>query len=96
MLSSFGIIFISLLFRLAVGLWASNVQPRDAVPAGYVAAPYYPTPLGGWVSSWTESYSKAAAVVKNLTLPEKVNLTTGTGYLMGTFESHRNQVYGSI
>jgi hypothetical protein len=52
---------------------------RESVPAGYDALPYYPTPQGGWVSSWTAAYAKAAAVVANMTLAEKVNLTTGTG-----------------
>jgi beta-glucosidase len=56
---------------------------RDDVPAGYVASPYYPTPKGGWVSSWSEAYAKAQKVVANMTLAEKVNMTTGTGLLMG-------------
>ncbi len=62
------------------------LQERDfinSVPAEYVASPYYPTPLGGWSSSWTAAYAKAAKVVANMTLAEKVNLTTGTGELMG-------------
>jgi beta-glucosidase len=62
---------------------AGPIAARNAVPAGYVAAPYYPAPPGGWVSNWTASYSKAQAVVSNMTLAEKVNLTTGTGYFMG-------------
>lgn len=65
------------------GLQANPIAERDPVPAGYVAAPYYPTPPGGWVSSWSASYAKAQAVVANMTLAEKVNLTTGTGLLMG-------------
>lgn len=64
-------------------LQGASVAARDAVPAGYVAAPYYPTPPGGWVSNWTEAYAKAQKVVQNMTLVEKVNLTTGTGFLMG-------------
>jgi beta-glucosidase len=59
------------------------LDKRDDVPAGYVALPYYPTPKGGWIASWTDSYGKAAEVVANMTLAEKVNLTTGTGLLMG-------------
>ncbi|RQM08214.1 hypothetical protein DH86_00000654 [Scytalidium sp. 3C] len=59
------------------------IEARDAVPVGYVAAPYYPTPNGGWVSAWSEAYAKAQLVVGNMTLAEKVNLTTGTGLLMG-------------
>lgn len=58
-------------------------QKRDSVPSQYVASPYYPTPKGGWSPNWTASYAKAYAVVSNMTLAEKVNLTTGTGYSMG-------------
>ncbi len=58
---------------------ANHVEKRDSVPAGYTANPYYPTPRGGWVSSWADAYAKAAAVVSQMTLAEKVNLTTGTG-----------------
>ena len=60
-----------------------SVAARDAVPSEYVAAPYYPTPPGGWVASWAEAYAKAQKLVQNMTLVEKVNLTTGTGLLMG-------------
>lgn len=64
-------------------LRAGTIGKRDSVPAGYVAAPYYPTPKGGWVADWKSSYAKAQAVVANMTLAEKVNLTTGTGLYMG-------------
>ncbi|KAE8448128.1 hypothetical protein EG329_009732 [Mollisiaceae sp. DMI_Dod_QoI] len=67
----------------AWSLQSSVIGKRDSLPAGYVAAPYYPTPKGGWVSSWTAAYEKAKVVVANMTLAEKVNLTTGTGELMG-------------
>jgi beta-glucosidase len=30
---------------------SASIEKRDSVPAGYVAAPYYPTPKGGWISS---------------------------------------------
>ncbi|KAJ5129716.1 uncharacterized protein N7515_005755 [Penicillium bovifimosum] len=50
---------------------------------GYESPPYYPTPPGGWVPDWTEAYSKAHRIVSNMTLAEKVNLTTGTGFFMG-------------
>jgi beta-glucosidase-like glycosyl hydrolase len=61
----------------------ATLEKRDDVPAGYVAPPYYPAPNGGWLASWTDSYAKAAKVVANMTLAEKVNLTSGTGLLMG-------------
>ncbi|RDL40699.1 Beta-glucosidase [Venustampulla echinocandica] len=59
------------------------LEKRNPVPAGYDAPPYYPAPKGGWVADWSAAYSKAQKVVANMTLAEKVNLTTGTGFLMG-------------
>lgn len=56
---------------------------RESVPEGYESPPYYPTPHGGWVSDWADAYEKAQQVVDNMTLAEKVNLTTGTGFFMG-------------
>lgn len=69
-------------FLSAAAKSESTIGARDPIPAGYVAAPYYPTPNGGWISSWSASYAKAAAVVGNMTLAEKVNITSGTGYFM--------------
>lgn len=45
--------------------------------------PWYPTPLGGTAASWAESYRKAGDMVSRMTLAEKVNVTTGTGWMMG-------------
>lgn len=59
------------------------LQPRDDVPAGYVAAPYYPTPYGGWASDWADAYTKAAKLVSQMTLAEKTNISAGTGFFMG-------------
>ncbi len=44
--------------------------------------PWYPTPLGGTVSTWQDSYHKAAKLVDRMSLVEKVNITTGTGWAM--------------
>lgn len=41
--------------------------------------PSFPSPWGGGGPGWDEAYVKARAFVRNLTLLEKVNLTTGTG-----------------
>jgi len=38
---------------------------------------------GGTSSSWSTSYSKAAQLVDRMSLAEKVNITTGTGWAMG-------------
>jgi beta-glucosidase len=74
------------------GLWlcslvwtssASVITPRAPVPSGYVAAPYYPTPYGGWAADWSDSYARAADLVSQMTLAEKVNITAGTGMYMG-------------
>jgi hypothetical protein len=58
----------------------NTILRRNAVPAGYEARPYYPTPKGGWISSWSEAY--AQGVVSQMTLAEKVNLTSGVGLYM--------------
>ncbi|KAK1977159.1 hypothetical protein LZ30DRAFT_275646 [Colletotrichum cereale] len=59
------------------------INARSEVPAGYVAAPYYPAPYGGWASDWSDSYRKAKALVDRMTLAEKTNITSGTGIYMG-------------
>lgn len=50
----------------------------------HAAAPesWFPSPRGGTVKEWTDSYSKAAALVRQMTLVDKVNITTGTGWRM--------------
>ena len=67
-----GIIFWSII--AAVGYWLYTTAPLDGL-----SPPWYPTPPGGTVSSWAESYAKAAKMVEQMSLPEKVNITTGTG-----------------
>jgi beta-glucosidase len=67
-----GIIFWSILS--AGGYWLYTIPPKDGL-----SPPWYPTPAGGTVSSWAESYAKAAKLVEQMSLPEKVNVTTGTG-----------------
>lgn len=52
-------------------------------PPNGQSPPWYPTPPGGTSLKWQESYKKAEALVKKMTLPEKVNITTGTGWQMG-------------
>ncbi|ORY71720.1 glycosyl hydrolase family 3 N terminal domain-containing protein [Pseudomassariella vexata] len=59
------------------------LEARDGVPAGYVAAPYYPTPHGGWADDWEGSYAKAVELVSQMTLAEKTNITAGSGFFMG-------------
>ncbi|KAI1497586.1 glycoside hydrolase family 3 protein [Biscogniauxia marginata] len=70
------------LLLLVASTSASVIQRRDPVPEGYVAAPYYPAPYGGWADDWSESYDKAVELVSQMTLAEKVNITAGTGLFM--------------
>lgn len=44
--------------------------------------PWYPSPKGGTLSTWADSYSKAQKLVAQMSLVEKVNITTGTGWAM--------------
>jgi hypothetical protein len=44
--------------------------------------PYYPSPQIDGSGDWKEAYVKAKAFVDQLTILEKVNLTTGTGWSM--------------
>lgn len=60
------------------GIWAWKSAPEDGQ-----SPPWYPSPLGGTSSNWTASYTKAAELVRQMTLVEKVNITTGTGWMMG-------------
>ena len=60
------------------GFWLYKKGP----PSGQ-SPPWYPTPRGGTVPQWADSYKKASALVKKMSLAEKVNITTGTGWQMG-------------
>ncbi|KAL2132310.1 hypothetical protein VTI74DRAFT_3946 [Chaetomium olivicolor] len=65
---------------------ARSIGPRDPVPEPFHAAPYYPTPHGGWLDSWREAYDKAHALVSQMTLAEKTNITSGVGIFMGSVQ----------
>ncbi|KAE8314822.1 putative beta-glucosidase F [Aspergillus transmontanensis] len=60
---------------------AESLTSRASTEA--YSPPYYPAPNGGWISEWASAYEKAHRVVSNMTLAEKVNLTSGTGIYMG-------------
>ena len=76
-------LFTPLLLASPVPDESDSTQLHKRVAEGYESPPYYPTPPGGWVADWSEAYSKAHYLVSNMTLAEKVNLTTGTGFFMG-------------
>lgn len=60
------------------GYWAYRLQLIDGQ-----SPPWYPSPRGGTLDSWKESYSKAKEMVDKMSLAEKVNITTGVGWAMG-------------
>lgn len=70
--------FIAVLALLAVNLWMFWKAPMNGQ-----SPPWYPTPKGGTARDWKDSYAKAAAMVEQMTLVEKVNITTGLGWAMG-------------
>ena len=44
--------------------------------------PFYPSPWVSGLGDWGASVAKAQALVAQMTLAEKVNLTTGVGYVI--------------
>ena len=71
-------LFSMLLMVATGGFWVYKKSRIDGA-----SPPWYPTPLGGTVKRWAKSYEKASAMVQKMTLLEKVNITTGTGWMMG-------------
>lgn len=59
---------------------ATSPNPAAQVNAQF-SAPYYPSPWGSGAGDWASAYAKAEAFVTQLTLIEKINLTTGVGYV---------------
>lgn len=51
--------------------------------------PFYPSPwMDPEADGWQDAYAQAYAVVSEMTLLEKVNLTTGVGYVSRIISSH--------
>lgn len=75
-----GLFFLTLLLLLSAGgIWVYKAgSPNEGQ-----SAPWYPSPQGGTSQEWRESYDKAASLVDQMTLVEKVNVTTGIGWSMG-------------
>lgn len=58
----------------------AQLQSRDEQTA--YSPPVYPSPwMKEGVDGWADAYAKAKEFVSKLTLMEKVNLTTGIGYV---------------
>lgn len=76
-----GVIGILVLLFTSGG-WFGWKKFMEEPPYGQ-SPPWYPAPRGGTLRSWADSYEKAAKLVSKMNLPEKVNITTGTGWGMG-------------
>jgi beta-glucosidase len=64
---------------------ATSPNPAASVDASF-SPPYYPSPWGTGAGEWASAYAKAKAFVSQLTLIEKVNLTTGVGYVERSYK----------
>ncbi|KAI2634839.1 glycoside hydrolase family 3 protein [Hypomontagnella submonticulosa] len=76
------VVFALVLLALSGGGFFAFNKYKQAPPDG-LSPPWYPTPKGGTARTWAEAYRKASEMVARMTLPEKVNVTTGTGWKMG-------------
>ncbi|KAK7751097.1 hypothetical protein SLS62_006926 [Diatrype stigma] len=79
-LSCLGVFALLWIILVSGGFFAykNYTSPPDGL-----SPPWYPTPRGGTAERWADSYRKAADMVSRMILPEKVNVTTGTGWSMG-------------
>lgn len=60
--------------------YPNAVSPNPAASANAdFSPPYYPSPWASGAGSWADAHAKATAFVAQLTLVEKINLTTGVG-----------------
>ncbi|KAI1140610.1 glycoside hydrolase family 3 protein [Hypoxylon sp. FL0543] len=75
-------IFALVWLALGAGGFFAFRKYKQTPPDG-LSPPWYPTPKGGTAKTWADSYRKASEMVAKMTLPEKVNVTTGTGWKMG-------------
>ncbi|KKK23066.1 beta-glucosidase F [Aspergillus ochraceoroseus] len=75
--------FLALIAAIPSTIASTTTPQRDSAHNEPFSPPYYPAPNGGWLADWAEAYEKAHRLVSNMTLAEKVNLTTGTGIYMG-------------
>ncbi|KAI0475751.1 glycoside hydrolase superfamily [Xylariaceae sp. FL0804] len=81
LLGCLGLVAVALA-ALGWGGFFAHVKHKKPPPDGE-SPPWYPTPRGGTTSGWADSYRKASEMVSRMSLPEKVNVTTGTGWAMG-------------
>lgn len=59
----------------------SNPIVAAGSKANQTSPPFYPSPWGEGMGDWKAAYEKARHIVSQMTLTEKVNLSTGVGYV---------------
>lgn len=68
--------------HLLAGFAVTNAYDQSSGGNLAFSAPFYPSPwMDPEADGWEDAYAKAKEFVSQLTLLEKVNLTTGTGYV---------------
>ncbi|PIA91721.1 putative beta-glucosidase A [Cercospora beticola] len=61
-------------------VYPNATRVSTGAASNQTSPPEYPSPWGEGLGDWADAYAKAQAFVSGLTLMEKVNLTTGTGW----------------
>ena len=59
---------------------STDPSTNGGAESGQTSPPKYPSPWGEGLGDWEAAYAKARTFVSQLTLVEKVNLTTGVGW----------------
>lgn len=69
------------MFNLSIIVSISSIAASLTLPQTLATSePFYPTPWADGKGEWSTAYTKAKDFVSQLTLLEKVNLTTGVGW----------------
>lgn len=84
----------ALVWNLVAGTAVTNYQQPYSGDLA-TSAPFYPSPwMDPNADGWEDAYAKAKDFVSQLTLLEKVNLTTGTGYVHLCWSAARHKHVG--
>lgn len=77
--------------RLTVSQWPNTTYPNatdfsdpavvDGARTNQTSPPWYPSPWAQGLGDWGAAYARAREMVSQMTLLEKVNLTTGVGFV---------------
>lgn len=62
------------------GPGAERPETAEGAKFGQLSPPFYPSPWMNGEGEWAAAYQKARDFVSQMTLLEKVNLTTGSEY----------------